>query len=204
VPAARWFCSPAKTFICLTHRSCEPYCRLQIRAFHRAKTACKSYVVKSDQTSALCFLVREILSFFLRRYGAGAVYLVTTSAFNLEETDFEAIAAQITPAGLIDLTYASADLLERTPLQRPAYLAAFLLVLACLVGYSLVVLRAKSKKRMLVLLLATSSILCLSSGFYTNRTKVVHSIYELKTSLYAQTSFGCIVDYCGLLPQWMG
>ena len=154
--------------------------------------------------------VRTLLShegdplLFLRRYGAGAVYLVTTSAFNLEETDFKAIAAQITPARLIDLTYASADLLERTPLQRPAYLAGVLLVLSCLVSYSLVVLRAKGKKRMLVLLLATSSILCLSSGFYTNRTKVVNSIYELKTSLYAQTSFGYVVDYYGLFATMDG
>ena len=154
--------------------------------------------------------VRTLLSregdplLLLRRYGAGAVYLVTTSAFNLEETDFKAIAAQITPARLIDLTYASADLLERTPLQRPAYLAAFLLVLACLISYSLVVLRAKSKKRMLVLLLAAGSILCLSSGFYTNRTKVVNSIYELKTSLYAQTSFGYVVDYYGLFATMDG
>ncbi|MCK4392512.1 hypothetical protein KAX17_06365, partial [Candidatus Bipolaricaulota bacterium] len=154
--------------------------------------------------------VRTLLSregdplLLLRRYGAGAVYLVTTSAFNLEETDFKAIAAQITPARLIDLTYASADLLERTPLQRPAYLAAFLLVLACLISYSLVVLRAKGKKRMLVLLLAAGSILCLSSGFYTNRTKVVNSIYELKTSLYAQTSFGYVVDYYGLFATMDG
>lgn len=154
--------------------------------------------------------VRTLLSregdplLFLRRYGAGAVYLVTTSAFNLEETDFKAIAAQITPACLIDLTYASTDLLERTPLQRPAYLAAFLLVLACLISYSLVILRVKGTKRMLVLLLATSSILCLSSGVYTNRTKGVNSIYELKTSLYAQTSFEYVVDYYGLFATMDG
>jgi hypothetical protein len=141
---------------------------------------------------------------FLRRYGAGEVYLVTTSAFNLEETDFKAIAAQITPARLIDLTQANAAILERTPLQRPAYLAGVLLVLSCLAGYSLVVLRVKSNKRMLVLLLATSSILCLSSGFYTNQTKVVNSIYEVKTSLYAQTSFGYQIDYYGLFATMDG
>ena len=116
----------------------------------------------------------------------------------------QSAAGSVQAARLIDLTYASADLLERTPLQRPAYLAGVLLVLSCLAGYSLVVLRVKSKKRMLVLLLATGGILCLSSAFYTNQTKVVSLIYELKTSLHAQTSFGYQIDYYGLFATTDG
>jgi len=134
----------------------------------------------------------------VRRVGAGTVLLVTASAFALVETEFSAIKAHVPTAKLISFGSDVAGLLEETPLQRPGYLAASLLVLGTLTSFTLVASRTRSAKATLTLLLAASGLFCVLSGFYTNQAKTVTDVYFIKTSLYLQAFFGSNIDYYGL------
>ncbi len=133
-----------------------------------------------------------------RRVGAGTVFLVTASAFDLVENGLSAIKAHVPAAKLVSFESDVKDLLEETPLPRPGFLAAMLLVLATLTAFTLVVSRTKSAKRTLLLLFAASGLFCVLSGFYTNRAKHVADLCIIKTALFAQTSFGIRAEYYGL------
>lgn len=136
-----------------------------------------------------------------RDYGAGTIFLVTMSAFDLERADLFAIKELIPPVHLVSFATPLADLLEETTLQRPGCPAATLLVLVSLISLSLIASRARTAKGTFILLLAASSLLSLSSGLYINRTKLVNDLYLLKTSLYVKASFGFHLDSYALFSR---
>ncbi len=139
-----------------------------------------------------------------RRLGAGRVFLVTASAFDLVEADFSAIKVHVPTAKLVSFGSDVAALLAETPLQRPGYLAVSLLVLGTLASFTLVASRARSAKATLILLLAASGLFCVLSGLYANQAKAMINIYCIKTKLYLQDFFGINIDSYGLFESAVG
>jgi hypothetical protein len=133
-----------------------------------------------------------------QRYGAGKVFLVTISAFDLMDAELSAINEYIPTAGLFSFGQATKELLEATSLARPGHLAAILLVLGSLSCFTLVVTRARGPRQTLLMILGASIILCVLSGFYADEAKYINNVVVLKTGLRAKTSFEIDVACYGL------
>ena len=133
-----------------------------------------------------------------RRYGAGLILLVTRNVSDLSVSDFAAIRTHVPAAELLSLSEARQTLLENTPLDRPGYMMALLIIGLSLGNLALVTFLPKTVFRTLLLTIATATVLAVLSGFYTNRTKCIKDIYTVNTGLHLSNQFGFSLNYMAL------
>lgn len=160
-----------------------------------------SYTLRGEQRPGTQILLDTSSGFPLltsRRYGAGIILLVTRSVFDLSVSDFEAIRAQVPSAELLSLSGPRQTLLEETPLDRPGYMMALLIIVLSSSNLALVTFLPKTAFRTLVLAVAVTTLLALLSGLYTNQTKRVKDIYILNTGLCLSSQFGLSLNYAAL------
>jgi len=134
----------------------------------------------------------------LRRYGAGAVFLITVRPADLVEDEFSEIVAAVAPANVLSLASEVEDLREATSLQRPGFPAASLLVLVSLCGFTVIVHRTKRTIQTVIALLAVSGVLCVLSGLYINQASIGADVYAVNSGVRIQGYFGSEIDYLGL------
>ena len=161
-----------------------------------------SYTLRGEQRPGTQILFDTSNGFPLlasRRYGAGIILLVTRSVFDVSVSEFDAIREQVPSAELLSLSEPRQTLLENTPLDRPSYTMAFLIIVLGFGNLALITFLPKTSFRKLVLAIATTTFLALLSGLYVNQTKQIKDIYILNTKLYLSNQFGSTLNYAALL-----
>jgi hypothetical protein len=124
-------------------------------------------------------------------YGAGFVSLVTLRFRDLSEADLRRIQPWLVSSRpLISADNLAEDLLDATPVLRPMYAFAPLVVAAVLA--ILVLTRRTSAQRpafAAVLFLAATALVTAASGFYLNRLGRMAYTYSIDTRFHVSTSF---------------
>ena len=138
---------------------------------------------------------------FVRNYGAGTVHLIPISAFDLTVEEGVAIRAEVPPAKVVSLSGLNANLLEEMPVDRPGFSAVILVVGISLMSLTLIVSKVRSPKRIVLSLIAVTSVLSVLSGLYLNQVKLSNDVYTLKTALYVEASLGYQIDWYGLFAN---
>jgi len=138
---------------------------------------------------------------FVRNYGAGMVFLIPVSAFDLTEKEVAAVSMEVPPAQLVSLSDMNADLLEEIPVDRPGFSVVFLVVGISLLSLTLITSKVRSPKRIVLSLVAATGILSVLSGLYLSQAKLVNDVYALETTLYVGTSLGYQIEWYGLFPN---
>jgi len=138
---------------------------------------------------------------FVRNHGAGTVLLISVSAFDLTAEESAAISAEVPPAQVVSLSGLNADLLEEMPVDRPGFSAVLIMVGLSLMSLTLIVSKIRSPKRIVLSLIAATSVLAVLSGLYLNPAKLVNDVYCLKTTLYLEASLGYRIDSYGLFAN---
>jgi hypothetical protein len=133
-----------------------------------------------------------------QHYGAGKVFLVTISVFDLMDAELSAVNEHIPTPGLFSFGQATKELLEDTSLSQPGHLAAILLVFVSLSCFTLVVTWVRGPRQTLLMILGASIMLCVLSGLYADEAKYVNDVVVLRTGLRAKTSFEIDVACYGL------
>jgi hypothetical protein len=153
-----------------------------------------SVLVGTPRAGAQVLLTKQDQPFLVRiPYGAGYVSLVTGRFRDLDEMDLRRIEPRIpTSQRLLSADAISEDLLNETPVLRPMYAFAPLVVVAVLA--SLLVARRRSvhhARSAVLLFLGSIAVIAVSSGLYLNRLGHMVTQYTVRTTLHMDTAFGC-------------
>jgi hypothetical protein len=151
-------------------------------------------LVGRPRAGAQVLLTKQDLPLLVRiPYGAGYVSLVTERFRDLDEMDLRRIEPRIpTSRRLLSADALSKDLLNETPVLRPMYAFAPLVVVAVLVA--LLAMRRRSVRHArsaAVLFLASIAVIAVASGLYLNRLGRMVYHYSISTTLHISTGFGC-------------
>ena len=153
-----------------------------------------SLLIGGPRAGAQVLLTKQDQPFLVRiPYGAGVVSLVTGRFRDVDEMDLRRIEPRIpTSRRLISVDALSEDLLNETPVLRPMYAFAPLVVVAVLAA--LLVARRRSARHArsaAVLFVASIAVVAVASGLYLNRLGRMAYTYTINTTLHVATSFGC-------------
>lgn len=124
------------------------------------------------------------------RYGMGNVLLVSTDAHSLDREAVAEIAGLVTPARAVSLEQASADLLDRQPIDHPEPLVA--LLLAFLGAAAIAAIAARRQDRPAATLVAVGAfvILAVGSALYTRPPRAGCDLYQTDAELSVFGSLG--------------
>jgi len=153
-----------------------------------------SVLVGRPRAGAQVLLTKQDQPFLVRiPYGAGVVSLVTERFRDLDEMDLRRIEPRIPMSRrLLSADALSEDLLNETPVLRPMYAFAPLVVVAVLAA--LLAARRRSVRHAgsaVVLFLASIAVVAVSSGLYLNRLGHMAYAYTISTTLHIGTAFSC-------------
>jgi hypothetical protein len=153
-----------------------------------------SVLVGRPRAGAQVLLTKQDQPFLVQiPYGAGVVSLVTERFRDLDEMDLRRIEPRIPMSRrLLSADALSEDLLNETPVLRPMYAFAPLVVVAVLAA--LLAARRRSVRHAgsaVVLFLASIAVVAVSSGLYLNRLGHMVYTYTISTTLHIGTAFGC-------------
>ena len=133
-----------------------------------------------------------------RQLGAGVVLLVTADAFSLTEAEQAQLRDLVPSATQVDLSDATASMLQQMPVTRPGYPTAIAIVAVLLTALVVIISRVRSDLVRVVSLFTVIVACSLWSGLYANRTKQVHDVYTIKTAVSVQQRLGYSIVSSGL------
>jgi hypothetical protein len=151
----------------------------------------------SPRVGAEVLLAKDVHPLLLRwRYGAGYVSLVTARLDELTEPELQRIAARVpTAKRLLTPDRLGEAILNQTPVLRPMYAFAPVLVLLVILGFAAF---HRGFRRRAVLATAGFfvfiGLLTVGSGLYTNYLGRLAHQYSIITTLRVQTAFGIAID----------
>lgn len=159
-----------------------------------------SYCLAGDEKpSSHIFIAKDGSPLLIKRsYGTGEVFLVTKSAFDLEQNEWNKIQSHITPAKFLSFAHPTSDLLKKTELQRPSHWAAILLLFLILITFTTIASKPRKARRTLAYLLSFGLFLIILTGLYLNGAKTIDNLYCVKASIFVETSVGYKTDWYGL------